>query len=132
MLAVRDAFPVRFVCAILKEKRQLPIRGGLRRKDSGMKRKNILLGVREAGEEGSVSMALYYYVMESASGKIPVYGIGIVKRVKGEKTEEEWIPGISHSRETVERLLEKMMAACVTPVSAVAVVDDCVGAGCGG
>ena len=92
-------------------------------------RKNTLLGVKKVSESSGGSMVLYYYAtQEPQPGGETVYGIGIVKRVEGEKVEQEWIPGISYAKEDVEQLLHRMMEGTVTPVSAVSVVDDYMGA----
>ncbi len=75
-------------------------------------------------------MILRYYLVQEASAEAedtPVYGIGIIKSQEGQETEREWLPGLSHRRETAERILQKLMDGTVTPVGAVAVVDDLMG-----
>jgi len=94
--------------------------------------RNILVDVRKAERESAPPMVLYYYLMqrdalEGSPEAGAVYGIGIVKRVDGEKKEQEWIPGISCSRMEVQDLLGRMAACTVTPVGAAAVVDDYIG-----
>lgn len=100
------------------------------RKGRGVMRINTLYGTKKLTQDVSCPMTLYYYLVQE-TGKEEQgdasYGIGIVKRSEGQAEEKEWIPGISRSREETERLLRRMLDGAVTPVSAVAVVDDYLG-----
>lgn len=91
---------------------------------------NTLTARREMTSETGERLRLYYYlVQDSETEKVreTAYGVGVVKRTGSGEEEREWIPGISHSREEAERLLAWLARGCVTPVSAVACVDDWMG-----
>ena len=88
---------------------------------------NTLFGTKEVTEGVLCPMTLYYYLIpETGKGERggSVYGVGIVKQCEGETVEQEYLVGISESREKTEELLRLMLEGAVTPVSAVAVADD--------
>lgn len=92
---------------------------------------NTLFGTKEVTEGVSRPMTLYYYlIQETGKGKRggSVYGVGIVKQCGGETTEQEYLVGLSDSREETEGLLRLMLKGAVTPMSAVEVADDYLGA----
>ena len=85
---------------------------------------NTLAGMKEVIDDAGISMVLRYYLIQDDREDESAYGVGIIKYAQDGTEEREWIPGISHSREQTERLLEQMMEGVVTPAGAVAVVDD--------
>ena len=106
-------------------------------------RVNTLYSTKEVLNEQGQQMELRYYLVQDIRSRMtfghnrsedePVnrdwaedritYGIRIVKR-EGNLEEQECLPGLSATMESVEHLLRQMIYGLVTPMAAVAVTDD--------
>jgi len=106
-------------------------------------RVNTLYSTKEVLTEQGQRMELRYYLIQDIRSHMTfrheqnegngieedlpeeriTYGIRIVK-IEGDREEQECLPGLSAAMEPVERLLKQMIYGLVTPVTAVAVVDD--------
>ncbi len=106
-------------------------------------RVNTLYSTKEVLTEQGQRMELRYYLIQDIRSRMTfrheqngedlienglpeeriTYGIRIVK-TEGGREEQECLPGLSAALEPVERLLKQMIYGVVTPMAAVAVVDD--------